>query len=136
MDRLCSFAGFWLCREVEHTAIVLSSILANDELPRSKSTWGGQTVLQRRKGPERSLAPNLPTDRIMYEPFHMEKGITKSLSLFSQQGLVEGLKFQDKPVNKSRGLRYVTSGLKNRADMVREAGGQIRKSVRCTMKMG
>lgn len=81
MDRLCSFADFWLCREVEHTAIVLWSVLANDELPRGKSTWGGQTVLQRRKGPERSLAPNLPTDRITYEPFHMEKGITKSLSL-------------------------------------------------------
>lgn len=81
--------------------------------PRGKSAWGGETILQRKEGLERSLAPNLPTERIMHKPFYMEKGITKSLSLFSQEGLVEGLKFQDKPVNKSRGLCYVTSGLKN-----------------------
>lgn len=117
------------------TAWTDCAVLQASGFPRGKSTWGGQTILQRKKGVERSLAPNLLTDRNMHKPFHMEKGITKSLSLFAQEGLVEGLKFQDKPVNKSRGLCYVTSGLKNGADMVREACGQIRKSVRCTVKM-
>lgn len=112
--------------------IVSLSLLANDGYSQWQIDTGrDQTILQSKKGLERSLAPALPTDRITFKPFHMEKGVTKSLSPFSQ----EGLKFQNKLVNKSRGLRYVTSGLKSQADTVREAGRHL-KSVTGNMKTG
>lgn len=80
VNRLCNFAqasGFAVKWNTQ--PIVSLPLFANDGFSQWQTDTGrGQTILQSKKGLESSLAPTLPTDRIMFKPFYMEKGITKS----------------------------------------------------------